>query len=466
MRRAKIVCTLGPASRSPEVIGQLMDAGLNVARLNFSHGSHEDHARTFKLVREQAERRGVPVAILQDLQGPKIRVRKMRGGSVSLQKGRELVLTAEEIEGTAERVPHSYGPLARDVEPGDRILLDDGRLELSVKETDDKDEVRCEVVAGGELSDRKGMNLPGVKLSTAALTDKDRADLAFGVELGVDYVAISFVRRPEDVAEAKALAGDTPVIAKIEKPEAVESFDRILEQADGIMVARGDLGVEMGPERVPLIQKQLIEQTNHAGKVVITATEMLDSMRWNPRPTRAEASDVANAILDGTDAVMLSGETAAGDYPVQAVETMGRIICEIESSSRFMDLPDPPSVRQRETTAAMARAAVVASKELGADRILCYTESGATAHLISEYRPRAVILAVTATPLVYRRLAIHWGVRPLLVDHTPSTDKTIKQMTEAALGAGLVEPGEVVVLTMGSRQHGASDLMKIHRIGE
>jgi len=462
MRRAKIVCTLGPASATDEVIGALIDAGLNVARLNFSHGTHEDHRSTFDLLRAAAERRGTPVAILQDLQGPKIRVGKMEGGSVSLVKGSQLLLTTEDVEGTAQRVPHTYRPLPKDVDPGDRILLDDGRLELEVLGAEGEAEVRCKVVVGGELSNRKGMNLPGVKLSTPALTDKDRADLAFGVELGVDFVAISFVRRPEDVAEAKALARGIPVIAKIEKPEAVDCFDEILAVADGIMVARGDLGVEMGPEKVPLIQKQLIEQTNRAGKVVITATEMLDSMRHNPRPTRAEASDVANAILDGTDAVMLSGETAAGDYPVRSVETMGRIIQVIEGSPRFLDRPLPPSVQHRETTNAMARAAVLASRELEAEVVLCYTESGRTAKLISEYRPRALILAVTADQTVYRRLALEWGVYPLLVDNTPSTDETIARMTEAACEAKLAHRGQLVVLTMGSRVNGASDIMKIH----
>jgi pyruvate kinase len=462
MRRAKIVCTLGPASATSEVIGALIDAGLNVARLNFSHGTHEDHRSTFGLLRAEAKRRGQPVAILQDLQGPKIRVGKMKGGSVSLIKGNQLVLTTDDVEGTAERVPHTYCPLPGDVGTGNRILLDDGRLELEVLGTEGNADVRCKVVVGGDLENRKGMNLPGVKLSTPALTDKDRADLAFGVELGVDYVAISFVRRPEDVAQAKELSGGIPVIAKIEKPEAVDCFDEILAVADGIMVARGDLGVEMGPERVPLIQKRLIEQTNQAGKVVITATEMLDSMRHNPRPTRAEASDVANAILDGTDAVMLSGETAAGDYPVRSVETMDRIIRVIEGSPRFLDKPDPPSVLHRETTSAMARAAVVASKELETERVLCYTESGRTARLISEYRPQAFILAVTADPAVYRRMALDWGVYPLLVDQTPSTDKTIARMTEAACKAGLAEKGQTVVLTMGSRVNGASDIMKIH----
>jgi len=445
------------------MIGKLMDAGLNVARLNFSHGTHEDHKRTFGLVREVAADKGLPVAILQDLQGPKIRVRRMRGGQVELARGSEVRLTTQDTEGTSEVIPHTYEPLAQDVDAGDRILLDDGRLELQVLSEAGGD-VRCRVVVGGPLSDRKGMNLPGVQLSTPALTDKDRADLDFGVDLGVDYVALSFVRRPEDVRETKELAGRIPVIAKIEKPEAVERFDEILRVTDGIMVARGDLGVELGPERVPLIQKQLIEKTNLVGKVVITATEMLDSMRHNPRPTRAEASDVANAILDGTDAVMLSGETASGDYPVEAVQTMDRIIREIEVSARFRRLPEPPSVRRHETTNAIARAAVVASKEVDAQTILCYTESGATATLISEYRPLANILAVTASPSTHRRLALHWGVFPLLVDHTPSTDEMINRMIEVALRARLAHVGEIAVVTMGSRERGASDLLKIHQI--
>jgi len=445
------------------MIGKLIDAGLNVARLNFSHGAHADHRRTYDRVREVAAEKGVPVAILQDLQGPKIRVGKMQGGAVELVSGREVWLTTEAVEGTAELIPHTYEPLARDTEVGDRILLDDGRLELEVLGTTGA-RVQCRVVVGGTLSDHKGMNLPGVKLSTPALTDKDREDLDFGVDLGVDYIALSFVRRPEDVMEAKELAGRIPVISKIEKPEAVERFDEILRVTDGIMVARGDLGVEMGPERVPLVQKQLIEKTNLVGKVVITATEMLDSMRHNPRPTRAEASDVANAILDGTDAVMLSGETAAGDYPVEAVRTMHRIIVEIEGSTRFRQLPEPPSVRRHETTNAIARAAVVASRDLEAETILCFTESGATAALISEYRPVANILAVTASASTHRRLALHWGVFPLLIDHTPSTDETIHRMVDAALRAGVVRRGETVVLTMGSRQKGASDLLKIHHI--
>ena len=461
MRRAKIVCTLGPATDEREAILSLLDAGMNVARQNFSHGTHDDHRRIFANVRAAAEERGVPVAVLQDLSGPKIRAGLMQGGKVELVAGEELTITTRQVEGTAELFSCSYEALPKDVEPKDRVLLSDGRLELEVLATSG-DEVRCKVIVGGELGSRKGINLPGVKLSTPALTEKDRRDLALGVELGVDYVALSFVRSPEDVAQAKELAGEIPVIAKIEKPEAVACFPEILAVADGIMVARGDLGVEMGPERVPLIQKQLIEQTNRERKVVITATEMLDSMRERPRPTRAEASDVANAILDGTDAVMLSGETASGKYPRQAVETMDRIIREIESSARFQNLPEPDVGNIRNSTSAVSRAAVVAAEELGSQKILCYTESGRTATLISEYRPQAQVLAVTSTAAVYRRLALHWGVAPLLVSETPSTDKTIMRMVEAAAAQNLVLPGEVVVITMGTRFLGASDLMKVH----
>ncbi len=461
MRRAKIVCTLGPASDEREAILELLDAGMNVARLNFSHGTHEDHRRIFANVRQAAEERGVAVAVLQDLSGPKIRCGVMQGGSVELVKDAELTITTRDVAGSAGLFSCSYEALPRDVKAGDRVLLSDGRLELEVLAASG-DEVRCKVVVGGKLGSRKGINLPGVKLSTPALTEKDRRDLALGVELGVDYVALSFVRNPEDIKQAKELAGEIPVIAKIEKPEAVECFSEILAVADGIMVARGDLGVEMGPERVPLIQKRLIEQTNHAHKVVITATEMLDSMRERPRPTRAEASDVANAILDGTDAVMLSGETASGLYPRQAVETMDRIIREIESSPRFRDMSQPNVGAVRNSTSAVARAAVVAAEELRASKILCYTESGRTGSLISEYRPRADVLAVTSAWPVYRRLALHWGVVPMKVSETPSTDETIQRMVEAATAQGLVMPGEVVVITMGTRYQGASDLMKVH----
>ena len=464
MRRAKIICTLGPSSATAEVISGLMDAGMDVARLNFSHGTHESHRQTLELVRKVARKRERPVAVLADLQGPKIRVGKMQDGKpVQLDRGSEVRLTTQDVVGTEAWIPHTYTPLHRDVSRGDRILLDDGRLELRVLGIEGED-VRCRVEVGGELSDRKGMNLPGVALSTPSLTEKDLKDLTLAVELEVDYLAISFVRCPEDVQKAQSLSAGIPVIAKIEKPEAVDCFEQILAQADGIMVARGDLGVELGPESVPLIQKRLIEQTNAVGKVVITATEMLDSMRLRPRPTRAEASDVANAILDGTDAVMLSGETASGLYPLKAVLTMHSIITTIEWSPRYRALPERPSVNRPESTNAVAHAAVIAARELRASTILCYTESGASAALISEYRPEADILAITSSRAIFRRLALHWGVTPLCIDETPSTDETISRMLEAASSRGLVKAGEVVVIVMGTRKDGASDLLKVHMV--
>jgi pyruvate kinase len=326
MRRAKIVCTLGPATSTPEAIDALVAAGMDCARLNFSHGTHESHGRIARMVREASRRAGRPLAILADLCGPKMRIGKFPGGPVELVPGQTFTLTTRDVDGDATQVSHIYEPLARDVVPGDHILLDDGLLNLKVLETTDTD-VITEVEVGGTLSDRKGMNVPGANLSTPALTDKDRVDLEFAVEeLEVDYVALSFVRTADDVLQAQQLAQGTPVIAKLEKPEAIKNLDAICDVADGAMVARGDLGVEVGSEKVPLIQKRIIRSVNDRGKLVITATQMLDSMIRNPRPTRAEAADVANAVLDGSDAVMLSGETAAGKYPVKAVQMMDLII--------------------------------------------------------------------------------------------------------------------------------------------
>ncbi|HEY5951321.1 MAG TPA: pyruvate kinase, partial [Kofleriaceae bacterium] len=339
MPRAKIVCTLGPASASPERIGELIDAGMNVARLNFSHGTHEDHAKMLQVVRAEADRRGKAVAVLLDLQGPKIRIGKFANGQIELKPGAPLIITTDtNVIGDEKRVSTTYAQLPLDVKPGDQLLLDDGYLSLAVTEVDHK-EVKTVVVTGGVLKNNKGINLPGVEVSAPALSEKDRTDIGFALRYGVDYVALSFVRRPEDVIEAKRLLTvdqvSIPVISKIEKPQALDRLIEIIEVTDGIMVARGDLGVEIGPEKVPLIQKRVIEATNRRGKVVITATQMLESMIENPWPTRAEASDVANAVLDGTDAIMLSAETASGKYPLQAVRTMGDIAREIESSAYY-----------------------------------------------------------------------------------------------------------------------------------
>ena len=410
IRRTKIVCTLGPASANDETIGTLIDGGMNVVRLNFSHGVHEQHRETFARVRKIAEQRGQAVAIMQDLQGPKIRVGRLPDGETELQVGKTIeLLFADSVTAKQLRnglIPQSYEALTRDAKVDDRILLDDGRLELEVVGIRD-DRVRCRVVQGGILKERKGINLPGMALSIPALTKKDREDLRFGIELGVDVVALSFVRSAGDVRMAQQLAGDIPIIAKIEKPEALENINEIIDVADGVMVARGDLGVEMPAEKVPLVQKHLVEQTNRRGKLVIIATDMLDSMRENLRPTRAEVSDVANAILDGADAVMLSGETATGKYPVESLRTMARVALETERSARYQQRQEPPLDYRRESTNAIARAAVVAAREIDATQIICFSESGYTARLLSDYRPPMPIVAGTDRPPVFD--GWHWS---------------------------------------------------------
>jgi pyruvate kinase len=353
-QRVKIVGTLGPASSDRRILRALIGAGLDVVRLNFSHGDHEGHGRVFELVREEAARAGSHVAVLADLCGPKIRVGEMAGGEISLVEGGSLEITTRSAIGDSRRISTSYEALPRDVAPGDRILLDDGRITLRVQETG-TDAVRCEVVVGGPLRDHKGMNIPGSPLSISALTDKDRDDLAFAKQLGVDYLALSFVRRAEDVRETKALAGDTPVIAKIEKPEAILNLGAIIEAADGLMVARGDLGVEAGAEHVPLLQKRIIRDATVRGLPVIVATQMMESMIENPQPTRAEVSDVANAVIDGADAVMLSGETAVGRYPVETVKQMSKVIAEVESSDVLKPVPPVVRVEDRLFSNAIAR---------------------------------------------------------------------------------------------------------------
>jgi pyruvate kinase len=422
MRGAKIVCTMGPASLGEGVLEQLIAEGMDCARLNFSHGEHAVHLATAERIRAAARRAGRVVSILGDLQGPKIRVGKFPGGPIQLVRGQRYVLTGEEVVCDAERAWVSYEPLAQDVRPGDQILLDDGLLGMVVREIRGR-EVICEVEVGGPLSDRKGVNLPGAHLSLPGLTEKDRTDLRFAVEQAkVDYIALSFVRRPEDVFEAKQLARDTPVIAKMEKPEAVTHMESIIDAADGIMVARGDLGVEVGPERVPMVQKRMIRMANQKRKLVITATQMLDSMIRNPRPTRAEAADVANAVIDGTDAVMLSGETAAGAYPVESVRMMKSLIDAAEEElDHQTELRQLARVSEEwELASGAARAAAILTTTLPLMAVVVVTSDGRTADLLSGYRPRVPILAITDDPEAAARLALRWGVRPSVEPPSPN----------------------------------------------
>ncbi|MEZ4400432.1 MAG: pyruvate kinase [Kofleriaceae bacterium] len=471
MRRAKIVCTLGPASNTPERIGELIEAGLDVVRLNFSHGSHADHAAVLRVVRAEAERRGRAVAVLLDLQGPKIRVGRFADpAGVELVPGAPFTITTDtSVPGDVHRVSTTYSLLPRDVQVGHQILLDDGYLALAVTAVDDR-EVKCVVVAGGILKNNKGINLPGVAVSAPALSDKDKLDIEWGLRMGVDYVALSFVRTAEDVLEARRLLthdGVTiPVIAKIEKPQAVDRLAEIIAAADGIMVARGDLGVEMGPEKVPLIQKRIIDETNARGKIVITATQMLESMIVQPRPTRAEASDVANAVLDGTDALMLSGETASGKHPVEAVRTMARIIGEIEQSAYYRQYLEPPQLDLPVSANAVAHAAVIAARKIKARTIAVVTNSGGAARLMSEYRPDARIVALTTSEVQFRRLALVWGVTPVLISSSVTTEELIDQVEHVLVARNLARSGEHVVITMGVPVGAgvSTNLLKIHQI--
>jgi pyruvate kinase len=469
MRRAKIVCTLGPATSSPEMVGGLIDAGMDVARLNFSHGSHEMMMGLVRVVRSEAEKRDRSIAILQDLQGPKIRVGTFANGPAELVPGADFTITTRNVPGNDKIVSTVYQNLPRDVSPGDTILLDDGYLHLQVTSVEGED-VHTRVVTGGKLKDKKGINLPGVKVSAPALTTKDRQDLAFGLRAGVDFIALSFVRDPSDVKEAKALAtldhGRIPILAKIEKPEAIHNLEAIIDAADGIMVARGDLGVELGPKKVPLIQKHAIALTNQKGKVVITATQMLESMIENPWPTRAEASDVANAVLDGTDALMLSAETASGKYPLQAVRTMSDIAREIEQSSYYRTNLEVPTLDMAHSTNAIANAAVAAARSMHAKVIAVYSDSGAIARLVSEYRPDAKIVALTTNLVTFRRLALYWGVTPVHIAPAASTEEMFFRIEDALKLRGLAQAGEQVVITMGVPigSGESTNLLKIHRV--
>jgi pyruvate kinase len=469
-RRAKIVCTLGPSSSTEDQIRQLLLLGMDVARLNFSHGSHDEHLRRIRTLRKVAAELGRTVCVLQDLQGPKIRTSGLRGHTpVSLLSGSRLTITNREVEGTAELLGTTFKTLAHEAEVGSRILLSDGRLSLKVLKVRG-DDVVCEVVDGGMLGEHQGINLPGAVLSLPSLTGKDKKDLAFGLSANVDAVAISFVRSAADIRAVKkiiAAAGkDTPVIAKLEKPQAIENLEEILEMADGVMVARGDLGVEVAPEKVPIIQKHIIRRAMHWRKPVITATQMLDSMMQNPRPTRAEASDVANAIYDGSDAVMLSGETASGSYPREAVSMMVRIVAETEADIRKMMAPRRRDLRQLTIPQAICESVAHVAEELNMRGIAVFTATGNTAGLISKYRPRAEVYAFSHVPEVCNRLNLYWGVRPVPIQAPHSVEAMIDAAEAELRRAKVVQTDDIVAIVAGTRMGttGSTNFIRLHRI--
>ena len=468
-RATKIVATLGPATRDENVLTALIRAGVDVVRLNFSHGTQGEHAAACAMVRDIATALGRPIAVMQDLQGPKIRTGALAdGGPVTLRDGTTVRITTDQVAGTADRVSTTYQQLPADVRVGERILLDDGRLELRVTGIEGTDVVTT-VVHGGVLREHKGINLPGVKVSVPALTEKDLADLAFGVDLGVDYVALSFVRTPHDVRAARAalkrLNSTTPLIAKIEKPEALDDLPGIIDAADGVMVARGDLGVELSPERVPSAQKRIIRLANARGKVVITATQMLESMTTNPEPTRAEASDVFNAILDGTDAVMLSGETAIGSHPTQTVQMMQRIATQAE-----MALPDweRRGERSRQTASrAIAEAAVRLASDVRARALVVVTRTGYTARLVSSLRPPMPILVLTQDRAVYDNLALWWGLQLLHGRFERTADATIAAFEHTLIAEGHLHEKDLVVIVGSSARitDARTNVIKLHVVG-
>lgn len=467
IRKTKIVATLGPASSSAEMVSKLLSAGVDIFRLNFSHGDNAQKQELINIIRTESAKAKRQVGILADLQGPKIRTGKMHGDSMQLIKDAEVIITTADVFGENGIIPTIYTSLPTDVKPGSRILLDDGLMELKVASIDGE-QIRCTVVTGGLLKNNKGINLPGVNVSAPSLTEKDLADLDFAISADVDFIALSFVRTAEDVEQIKKIiylrGKNIPVVAKIEKPEALQNFKKILIATDAVMVARGDLGVEIEAERVPIVQKQIIQACNAAGKPVITATQMLESMVKNPRPTRAETSDVANAILDGTDAVMLSAETAAGDYPVEAVETMARIAVDIETAD-LMDL-ESRNMQKPNIAQAVAGAACRASTTLNAKAITVFTQSGSTAALISSFRPRTPIIAFTARPEIQRKLSIFWGVHATSIGIMENMNEQIMSVEKMLLNSGY-KKGDIIVIIMGTpvEASGSTNLMKVHKLG-
>jgi pyruvate kinase len=471
MTRTKIVCTLGPTSRSPEVMRGLIRAGMDVARINFSHDDRETHSKSIATLRRIAEEEGEMVSVMADLQGPKLRVGVIDDEPLALAEGDIVTLTTDPKPGREGDIPVPHPQLLRELKPGQVVLLDDGHIELAVVGVSDGG-LKCRVVVGGELVSRKGINVPGASLRISALTDKDRGDAAFALEQGVDFVALSFVRRASDVREMRQFleeqGGSIPIIAKIEKPEALDVFDEILSEADGIMVARGDLGVETPAEEVPFHQKRIIRACNRAGKPVITATQMLQSMIEIPRPTRAEASDVANAVLDGTDAVMLSGETAIGQYPVQSASVMEVICSNAEAHLPYGQLLDEELVCRDTITEAISSAAVEIADQVQAKAIVSATMSGTTARMVARHRPCIPVVAVTPSPATLSLMTLVWGVIPVRVEEFDNTDDMVRIMVQAAREEGVVSLGDAVVLLAGIPfgTYGETNMLKVHVVGE
>ena len=473
MRKTKIVCTLGPATNDPAVVEELIKSGMNVARFNFSHASHEEHKKRFDEFVAVRDRLGFPVATMLDTKGPEVRVRKFREGSVELKQGQTFILTSDDVEGTAERCSITYAGLPNDVKKGTVILIDDGLIELSVESVHGNDIV-CRVLNGGKVSDNKGINVPNVRLSIPFLSERDKRDIKFGVETGFDFIAASFVRSARDILDIREFLAslgntDIKIIAKIENMEGVRNADDILSVSDGLMVARGDLGVEVPLEEIPVIQKDLIKKVYIAGKQVITATQMLDSMIKNPRPTRAEATDVANAIYDGTSAIMLSGETANGLYPVESVRTMARIAERTESDINYIHrFSQRNQDRGSDITNAISHATCTTAHDLGAKAIVTVTKSGRTAREISKFRPLSPIVAFSMSPKVCRQMNLSWGVYPLILGEKASTDELFADAVERAKEAGYVNDGDIVVITAGVPLgvSGTTNLLKVVIAGE
>ncbi|MDX2129630.1 MAG: pyruvate kinase [Chloroherpetonaceae bacterium] len=474
-KHTKILCTLGPSTNSVEKISQLIEAGMNIARLNFSHGTHEDHLARMQMVREAAAKTGKTVGILMDLQGPKIRIGDLENGGFPLTKGDHLRITTEPVLGTKEVVSTSYRAIVKDVQIGNRILIDDGLIEIKVIDKS-ATEIVTEVIVGGFLKPKKGFNLPEVRVSIPAMTEKDIADLKFGLAQGVDFVALSFVQSPWDIdylrTMIKAEGRDTWIVAKIEKPQAIQYIDEIIDKANAIMVARGDLGIELNTSDVPIVQKIIVQKCNERYKPVIIATQMLESMIENPRPTRAEASDVANAVFDGTDAVMLSGETASGKYPIEAVTTMSQIIRRVEDQENRSLLHSRRSFRRADYVnidlgEAVAISAVQVAQNINASAIVVMTHSGSTAIKVAKQKPNCPIFAITDNDLVERLMSMVWGVETILTETLTSTDESFAVIEQLLIKNNLVKEGDKVVFTMGIPvlKHGTTDTIKVSRIG-